>query len=812
MRIERIKVYQIRGLEDIDLIIPSGPKFLLRLEGSQQAILVKLLLELLYSPIATESSNQFVCKGFLEVWVNKDGHRYYIHRDFVLQGNDYIPSLIKVSEETTRQQIIIPDSMTIGDYIFGINQKSFLQSIFINWPETNELEHLKQRIDNLRQSGDEELSPIKALASLLGAQMKVNEQGERMSLVKAEYNALRKEWTDSCHWQDEERLLQIEITKLRENEAIISEKIERSVLIQERLTLLNRNQDYRKLRKLHTEILNLNDHIHASESNLQDLSKVSPLDWPQINTVREDCIEWARLQKKVDRLVKIEQKLTDHIARLQDTIKISGFEGSNDENERLQRILEDKSTAEEELAKLTTINTDFARITQLYSQELTNLQKFGDMENLTKEDALKITRWEKRLRNWKGLKIGHSLDNILQNYLKGISVEEKLSSRLQHYYQRFHVPDFEGYSTKVSEFHSQKENIENIQRQIDELKTHLERAKILQERVNAYDTLLKQAFISAKVEDFPAWLKCWEDSQRKKTNLSIMKGKQKMLKERLKTEEQKLHGYIVQLQEKLANWNIVTTEREEVLAALFKVATELQLKDQLQEQLAGYSQQFKALLGTRGFETLSHKLEPLAELDQEARISNDDRTTHLNHWDREREEIRRMRMDAEQRLKASPKYPSLAILEEKIDSLKHELISYEELQRAINDTRALLETAIKDWQTKFGNLLSYEMKRVLKKFVSDGNQEIINTDKYNIKCEYFSYRMAIAQLLIGINRDIPLFFSVSSMDSEERLWIAVINYLTELSTRQIILITSNFKIGEKLKSEGWPTDFFSSIH
>jgi len=87
-------------------------------------------------------------------------------------------------------------------------------------------------------------------ASLAGAQKRVSEQKGSMVLVKAEYDALRREWETAHRQQDEERLLLIEIKNLQENEAILSERIASAIIIQERLALLTQNPDYRELRQL----------------------------------------------------------------------------------------------------------------------------------------------------------------------------------------------------------------------------------------------------------------------------------------------------------------------------------------------------------------------------------------------------------------------------------------------------------------------------------------------------------------------------------------------------------------------------------
>lgn len=243
MRIERIKSSRLTGLGDVDWTFPVGPVLLFCEDRSHQRILGKLLLELFYDQKTARALMAESSKGLLEVWMAGENTRFHIRRDFIQQGNEFVRSSTLVSEEVTGQNVSLPETLTLGDYLFRVNLRSFRQGAVVDWPEKNERDHLSLRVNNLCQGGDEGLSLVKVRASLVGAQKRVSGQKGSMVLVRAEYEALRLEWEAAHRQQDEERLLLIEIKNLQENEAILSERIASAIIIQERLALLTQNPD-----------------------------------------------------------------------------------------------------------------------------------------------------------------------------------------------------------------------------------------------------------------------------------------------------------------------------------------------------------------------------------------------------------------------------------------------------------------------------------------------------------------------------------------------------------------------------------------
>lgn len=805
MRIDRIKSNRITGLGTVDWAFPVGSVVLFCEDRSHLRKPEKLLSDLFYDLNTTHLDKVESNQGLLEVWVTGENTRFHIHRGTIHQGIEMVSSTL-VTDEGTGQTVSVPNNQNLGDYLLRINRRAFRQGVFVNWPEKDDCDSLSLRVNNLRQGGDEGLSLTKVRASLAGAQKRVSDQKGSMVLVKAEYDALRQEWEAAHRQQDEERLLLIEIKNLQEKEAILSEKIASAKITEERLALLTQNPDYRELRQLQGEIIQLEERIQATESNLTTLTNESVVDWAMIENLRGECLEWASFQKQVEDLGIVAQRRAEINAQLKGSLKTCGYNGlSNDEDQRLRRAEEARAKAQEELNKLKITKDELERTRLLYLEERARLQDLEDMAGVTEADEVKIVQREKHLKQWRGSKICCSLDRALRKHLSGISIGEKLEDGLGHFYGGYHASNFEEFTSRLKDFRDQQKLVERVQIHIERLQEKADREAMLRRIVLSRTELLKQAFLATKSNGLSAWLNGWENYQVNKHQLALKVDELQLILEQIAMDEKKLQSCADQLREKLGDWDTPARDREEVLGAVFKVASQLRAKDEAEREIAEYSKRFTDLLGDRNMERLAEKLEPLADLERESRIFADERLTELNAWQNERQETRKQRTEAEKRLKDSGKFQSMIVLEKKIETVKRQWQTYEDLHRAIADAQALLEMSWQEWQTKFGKVLNSEKTWIMSKISSSLDLELIHSSKATeAKRNYFAYRMAIAQLSLGSYFEAPLFFTVGDVDENERFWVDSLEYFRKLSLkRQIILITTDAKLREKLIGISW---------
>ncbi|GAB6154243.1 hypothetical protein JCM17380_29930 [Desulfosporosinus burensis] len=803
MRIDRIRSENLVGLGNVDWIFSSGPFLLLFQNKSIQKLFSDLLLTLFYNqkksaPFLTQNRN-----GLIEVWMSGESHHFYLRHEFI-KKDDALEQLSTLMDET-EQPVNLPESMTIGEYVFKVQLHDFLRGGIVDWPETDHNDYLFRRINNLRQGGEEGLSLTKVRASILGAQKRVKEQSESMALLKTEYDALRHEWEIAYRQQDNQRLLQIDIKNLLEKEMILTEKITSSANIQKRLEVHSQNPDYRELLRLQDELNRLAERLQGTETNLWAISSESCVDWALIESLREECMEWACLQKNVDLLVAGTQLRTRQIAETQNYLQTSGYKGLlEDEDQILRRSLEARDVAQEKLNKLIITKRGLDKLQVIFSQESTRLANFVVMDDVTEADEIRIAQREKYLQLWRSSKLANTLDRTMRKWLGLTGIAGMLSSRLLDYYKRYQASNYQEFTNQLEEFRDQTKRVESVKKQVEKLQNKVRQEENLHRIVRRRNEVLQRAFTAVHTKDFSEWLRGWEDYRQRKHQLSIELNELQLELEKQQKEEIKLLNCAEQLRNKIQNWRIPSTDREEVLAAVLNVASLLRDKDEMETEVAELSKRFYGLLGDRNMEQLTKVLEPLAELEREIRLPNEERLAEISAWQIEQKEIRQRLAVAKQRLQSTQTSQSLSVLEKKIDTMKHQWMAYEDLRHALDDAYTLLELSWSEWQTKHEKILSIEKQWIFEHSFSASTPKSIEAETL-AKRNYFSYRMAVAQLVLRDNTETPLFFSVGKVKIVDKdFWREVTEYLYKLSpTRQVIFSTTDLKLGEKLSSKGW---------
>lgn len=809
MRIERIITHNLTGLGDVDLTFPLGPVLLFSEDRTRQRMLGSLLLELFYDIKNPLVSKVQARKGSVEVWMTGENNRLHICRHSIMKEDGLERSSALVIEDETGQQVSLPERTTLGEYLFRVKQRAFLQGGIVEWPENDETVNLSRCVCNMRQGGDAGLSLSKVRASIAGAQKRVKEQTESMVQVKAEYDSLRREWEEAHRQQEKKRLLLIDIKNLQETEKILAERITYAAKTQERLTVLRQNPDYRELRQLQGELTRLEEQYKESVSNLTELTREAQVDWAVIEGLREECMEWAYLQEQVSRIAADVQMRVHIIRETHNFLQTSGYQGlSENEVQRLRLAEEERYKAQEELEReqsnLTVVKSNFEELSMICMEEIAKLQSLSVMAGVTDALEIKMAQRERHLAQWKSSKIGSFLDRVLQEQLGVKSIGERFSLRFAKYYQNYHASNYREFTNGLKEFRDQRKLVERLQLELERLNEKVRWEEKLHRIVNSRTMILNQAFSKAKVADFPAWLSGWEDHQRKKHQLELWHGELQLKREQQKIEENKLAASAEQLREKLGNWGTLATDRDEVLAAVLKVARQLRAKDEAEREVTLFTEKFSNLLGDRNMEYLAKILEPLADLERENHLFNDEKMVEIAAWQKEQVEIRQQLEIAEQSLQYILKFPPLSVLEKKIETVKRQWMAYEDLHSALDNAQALLENSWQEWKTKYDKQLKEEKEWIFSQISSSPAKGTIEKAVTEGKRDYFAYRMAIAQLALRDNTEVPLLFSVGEMCGGQSFWEEVLRYLRKLShSRQVVLRTSDAEQWQKVAASSW---------
>ncbi|MDP4161161.1 MAG: hypothetical protein Q8911_15610, partial [Bacillota bacterium] len=325
MRIERIRVTNLKESGNIDWTLPPGPTCYFLGKKSSQRVL-NFLLRVFYNYETPSTPVDLNSQGSIEVWVSRDNSRYHIHQSITQMGDDSLegsPTL--VIEDENRISVSLPNSTTLGEFLFRVKSSAFLQGGVIEWPLQSDGDDLLGLVRNLRNGGDEKFSLAKVRDSISGALKKVNNQMGNMVFVKAEYDTLRRDWEIAHRQREEQQLLLIELKNLQERERILDERLIAAAKLEERIDVLTQNPDYRELRQLQVEVTRLKDLCRDSEVDLLDLTHNSLVDWTMVERLREECIEWANCEKQVEHITAKVKKREEYINELGSFLKSSGY-------------------------------------------------------------------------------------------------------------------------------------------------------------------------------------------------------------------------------------------------------------------------------------------------------------------------------------------------------------------------------------------------------------------------------------------------------------------------------------------------------
>ena len=667
----------------------------------------------------------------------------------------------------------------------------------IVWPENQEEDFLR-RIQNIKEVGDEDLSLAKVRDALRRAKKRVEEQTDAMEQLKIEYEALRRDWEAENRRQEELRILQIEIKKLQNKKKHLTEKIAFTRKNQERLAFLAQNKDYRELRQMQTELPRLQEHCVKTADELAAYARNRQVDWNMIESMREECLEWARLLEEVNNLAEEIRQQDKQINEIEYEIQVSGYqELPENEEERLQGMEAEQKAAEEELNMLS-IQPDDLRITeQIYEEENKKLQSYEFLGGMTPVDKRKLTQTVRQLEKWRSSIISGFVDEMLGEKLGLASIEAKLHTRLSWYCQKYGVAHYDEFLQLQQEYHIQQQVVTSLQTKLEHLQKESHLQKSLHTIIDSRSQMLKTAFRIVDAVNLTDWQNGWKNYQQKKSNLTQMQNKldYKRLQHKLKEEE--LSAFSNQLRAKVKSKISPEANIDEILEVVMKTACKLRAKEEAEKEFASLKLMYATQLGKRNIDEMAKILEPLADLEREGCLSDEERQTDLTVYLQEYSELDYQLTSAHNIIQHSQTTTHKLDLEKKLEAIKLRWKAYEELQQALNDAQNLIEISQKKWQAKYGKELETQAQIIYENTFSSRDSIVTDTIHLESRQEYFACRVALAELTLLDCPIVPLSLFVGEMKESENFWEEALAYLYELSlSRQVIFDTTD----DRLKS------------
>ncbi len=534
-----------------------------------------------------------------------------------------------------------------------------------------------------------------ALDSLARAKKRVEEQAESMEQLKADYNVLRRDWETANRRQEEQRLLQIEIKNLKAKENHVNEKIANIIKIQERLELLHQNPDYRELRRIQGELPRLKEQSRKTKAELSAYTRNTQVDWNMIEGLRKEYLNWALLQEKINILADDIQLHTQTIYKIENDLQMSGYqELPENEDQRLLQLYNEWNAAQEELERLTPLLDEIINTEEILNKEIANLNDTC-IAGLTPEDERKISHTVQILTKWQKFRLSGFIDRSLKNQFDWSSIEDRLTSHLASYFQKYQVADYEELKSQQQTFHNQHQVVKRLQSKLVDLHIEAKRMKNLRRIAHSHNQTLQTALSKVYVSDLTEWLNGWENYNRTKSQLAEMHNELDIKTELQHGNEEKLIEYVNQLREKVKNWASPSSNIDEVLHGVILASSKLRAKEEAEKEFIALKQGYNIQLGKRDMNELVKVLEPLADLEREECQSDEERQTELLTCHQELARIKHQLSNAAETIERSQlTMGGIRDLEKKIETIKLQRQTYDELQRALDTTQELLEALL----------------------------------------------------------------------------------------------------------------------
>lgn len=613
------------------------------------------------------------------------GQRRYIEKSYPLQAD-------------IKDMVAQPDSpqnniVTLKDLFMNEIQ---MRLATVHSPEEQRHWELVQKIGvtalGQEVNGERHRTSDPARNSLARAKKRVDEQAESMEQLKADYNALRRDWETAYRNQEEQRLLQIEIKNLNVKENHVTEKIANIIKIQERLALLHQNPDYRELRRIQGELPRLEEQSRKTKAELSAYTRNTQVDWNMIEGLREEYLDWALLQEEINMLANDIQQRTQTINKTENDLQMSGYqELPENVNQRLLQLYDEWNAAQEELERLTPLLDEIINTEEILNKEIANLNDTG-IAGLTPEDERKISHNVQILTKWQKSRLWGFIDRLLKNQLDWSSIEDKLASRLASYFQKYQVADYEELQRQQQTFQKQQQIVRSLHSKLVGLRKEVERKRDIRRIAHSHNQMLQTALSKVYASDLTEWLNGWENYHRTKDWLAEMQNELDKKTEQQHGNEEKLIEYVNQLREKVKNWASPASNIDEVLNGVILASSKLRAKEEAEKEFTALKQGYNTQLGKRDMNELVKVLEPLADLEREECLSDEERQTDLLACHQELARIKLQLSNAAETIEHSQfTIGGIKDLEKKIETVKLQRQTYDELQRALDTTQELLD-------------------------------------------------------------------------------------------------------------------------
>lgn len=325
-----------------------------------------------------------------------------------------------------------------GFNILGIGEEAFERSIFIRQlgceVSKNKKDEIMNKLTNLHQSGDENVSYTNALNKLQELRKKyTTPRGVgKLDCLLEEYSSLKQERTSTLALHEENLNDQLEVKKKEKQISKIKIEITELEKQKNRLREYKKYKEYTNISSYHSQLEELLRQLQEAENDLQYDDVM--IDEAYIDNLKKLKNEWINLGSRLNEIKEFNNDLKKQLDQNQE--KLKDFEGFEKFEEQIElKIYEANKKIENLTNKIKERNSVKKELDELQNKLKNEREKLGSLnqfEEVNEELENEIENNEQVINDLKQkLDVNAKLDNL--ELRRDILIEKKNTNQLITY-------------------------------------------------------------------------------------------------------------------------------------------------------------------------------------------------------------------------------------------------------------------------------------------------------------------------------------------------------------------------------------------
>ncbi|HHY91471.1 MAG TPA: AAA family ATPase [Clostridiales bacterium] len=476
-------------------------------------------------------------------FTDSDGTQYLIKRSFGAQKRQDEQVVLDC---ITGQEAVHIDFEKPGETLLGIGEEGFEKTICIkqlgSQIDCGKEDEIMQRLTNLQQTGDEDISYQKAVQTLLESKKKLENQRKtgKLDALRLHREKLREEYNKAVQRHEEMIEEEIQLKELEAQKSLLLQQIKELEEKKERIRKYKLYQEYKRLTEYQQKINELREEKKQLEQFLLRNGEIIQESF--LTELQEQHSYMIQLKREIDAVESELQKLEEAIAEKQEALKaLDAYKNlGEDEVNTLLKYHHESKLLQEQLEQMQKSEEELKELEKQLLEEERKLREICAAKEVEKDLEVQVYQARERLQTLKSEHAGREAQKqslllkkeMLEGKAKGIflqiavGIAVALAGGVAGWLQHLIFYGFSALAILwcLMRFHQKGKIAEEI-REIQEALLHDEKGDSIKEEIEKLTQFLRQAYQVFGAEDFETFQKRAEAYRQQKEDFIRFRAK-----------------------------------------------------------------------------------------------------------------------------------------------------------------------------------------------------------------------------------------------------------------------------------------------